>query len=31
MIERIAAEESQARAINEKLLAAGESHQPLPE
>ena len=31
MIERIAAEEDQTRAINEELLVAGECHQPLPE
>lgn len=31
MIERIAAEESRTRIINEQLLAAGEHHQPLPE
>jgi hypothetical protein len=31
LIERIAAEESKTRAINEELLAAGECHQPLPE
>lgn len=31
LIERIAAEEAQTRAINEQLLATGERHQPLRE